>query len=43
MLLLFFSYTNSAKLRLTRGSQTPIIPIKLLGIISGGTNYETML
>ena len=28
---------------LTRGSQTPIIPIRLLGIISGGTNYETML
>ena len=45
MLLLFFSYTNSAKLRflLTRGSQTPIIPIKLLGIVSGGTDYEAML
>lgn len=44
MLLLFFSYTNSAKLRLlTRGSQTPIIPIKLLGIANGGTDYETML
>lgn len=28
---------------LTRGSQTPIMPIKLLGIVSGGTNYETML
>ena len=49
MLLLFFSYTNSAKLRflslflLTRGSQTPIIPIKLLGIVSGDTDYEAML
>lgn len=28
---------------LTRGSQTPIIPIKLLGIVSGGTDYEAML
>lgn len=28
---------------LTLEKQTPIIPIKLLGIISGGTNYETML
>ena len=43
MLLLFFSYTNSAKLRLTTESQTPIMPIKLLGIISGGTDYEAML
>lgn len=28
---------------LTLEKQTPIMPIKLLGIISGGTNYETML
>lgn len=28
---------------LTTESQTPIMPIKLLGIISGGTDYETML
>ena len=28
---------------LTLEKQTPIIPIKLLGIVSGGTDYEAML
>ena len=30
-------------LDLTRGSQTPIMPIRLLGIVTGGTDYEAML
>ena len=28
---------------LTLEKQTPIMPIKLLGMVSGGTDYEAML
>lgn len=28
---------------LTMRSQTPTMPIKLLGIVTGGTDYEAML